>query len=232
MYLSVVIPAFNEELRIIPTISDSITYLRKQNYEFEVIVVDDGSIDNTKKVVLELQKQFPELSLESLEKNQGKGTAVKAGMLKAAGQLHLFMDADGSTQIREIEKLLPYINNDFDIVIGSRALNGNVVITTSIHRRLMGRIFNFFVNMLALPSFYDTQCGFKLFSAKSSGIIFNKQQEKGFSFDVEILLLAVRNGFKIKEVAVNWHNVAGSKVSLVNDSLKMFWDILRISFRN
>ncbi|MFA6492788.1 MAG: dolichyl-phosphate beta-glucosyltransferase [Patescibacteria group bacterium] len=212
MFLSVIIPAYNEEKRLPKTLKKVKEYLSTQKYEWEVLIVNDGSIDGTFKVSSDLIKDWKNFQLINNEENQGKGAVVKQGMLEAKGDWRLFMDADGSTDILEIEKLWPYIK-DFEIVIGSRYLNkDSIKIKQPITRRIVSRLGNFLVRILLGIKSVDTQCGFKLFSTKATEKIFPLQQIIRWGFDVEILAIAIKKGYKIKEVAVDWHDAEGSTV--------------------
>lgn len=231
IYLSVVIPAFNEEQGIKETLSKVESYLIEQDYSYEIIVVDDGSVDNT----AELVKNFTaynhshSLCLLKNEGNKGKGFSVKRGVLEARGEYILFSDADMSTPIEEIEKLMPWFDKGYDIVIGSRALpQSNIMIHQPFYRETMGRIFNVFVQLLTIKGIKDTQCGFKCFRKKVAQEIFNKQTASGFSFDVEVLYIAYKLDYRIKEVPINWYNSPNSKVNALTDSFKMLVDLLRI----
>jgi len=226
---SIVIPAYNEESRITPTLEATVQYLELRKLQYEIIVVNDGSSDRTVEVVSHLQSQNPHIKLVSLPQNCGKGEAVRCGMLQAKGQLVLFADADGATPIAELARLEAALQEGADVVIGSRALKSEETsVTTWLYRKLLGRIFNFLVNSMLLPSIADTQCGFKLFRANACKEIFQRQRLKGFSFDVEILYLARRLHYSIKEVPINWTNIAGSKVNVIIDGIRMMLDIFRI----
>lgn len=227
---SIIIPAFNESLRIIPTLEKTSKYFSARNSSFEIIVVNDGSTDATQSVVKEFIRKQPEVSIISFDKNTGKGAAVRTGMLEAKGTYLLFQDADGATPIEEFDKLFNAISTA-DIAIGSRALySDDTKVITNLHRKLLGRIFNFLANICAAPGILDTQCGFKLFKAESAKKIFPLQRLNGFSFDVEVLYIAGQLGYKVNEVAINWINVPGTKVNVFKDGLKMFADIILIKF--
>jgi dolichyl-phosphate beta-glucosyltransferase len=231
--LTIVIPAYNESTRIGSTLTDLYSYLRCASLTTEVIVVDDGSSDDTASHVASLSDKYSFLQVIELGQNQGKGSAIKVGMLKAQGATVMFLDADGSTPAVEIERLYAHIfqptqTQRADVVIGSRALaSEDTNIKTSFHRKALGRLFNALVNMLAVPNISDTQCGFKMFSRDATQFLFSRQLATGFSFDVEILMIAQKSGMKIVEVPINWNNVEGSKVNLFKDSLKMLCDVLR-----
>jgi dolichyl-phosphate beta-glucosyltransferase len=231
--LSVIIPAYNERWRLPSSLLEILEYLTNQPYRHEVIIVDDGSRDDTAAMVQRLERLTPSLRLIRLPQNMGKGHAVRVGMLNAKGQLRLMADADGSTPIQEIERLKALLNDKSEVVIGSRALASSATkVETRFYRKYLGRCFNFVVNTLLLPGVADTQCGFKLFSAKAATFLFEKQRCNGFAFDIEVLYLARRAGIGIQETPVNWHHSPGSKVNLVLDSLRMFLDVLKIRVRH
>lgn len=237
MYLSLVIPAYNEGARIGPTLDKAFAYLRAQPYDSEVLVVDDGSKDNTVEVV---RAKLAELSLPAspitgdlieLVHNAGKGAAVKRGMLTAKGDIRIFTDADLSTPIGEIEKVVRIIEQEkFDVVVGSRALEGRKLVKKHQpwYREFMGRVFNVFVQVFVFRGIKDTQCGFKGFRGPVADRLFGLQKVMGFSFDVEILYLARKEGYTVKEVAVEWYNDERTTVGALSDSSKMFLELLRI----
>ena len=228
---TIVIPAFNEEKRIVRTIQKLIHYIEKHNAKFEIIVVDDGSTDATIQVIKE---NFNNLCLIiSLEQNCGKGRAVATGVLHAQTEYILFCDADGSTPFREIETLFAAISDSVPIVIGSRAIiKSDSKVKTIIGRKIVGRIFSFCVRCVTGLKFKDTQCGFKLMKKVAAHKIFSKVTFPGFSFDVEALYLAKKYGYEVAEVSVAWAHVHGSKVSIVKDSLRMFRDIILIRWND
>ena len=226
--ISVVVPAFNEERRLPPTLIDIIDFFERKGTPYEVIVVDDGSRDNTAEVVRKFERVRPEVRLIQLPKNQGKGHAVRLGVLNSRGLRILFVDADGATPIAEMERLQAALDSGSDVAIGSRALaSTDTKVATSLHRKVLGRVFNRCVNIILLPSIADTQCGFKMFSRKAALFLFRKQTSDRFSFDVELLFLARKAGLRVAEVPINWTNVPGSKVNLVVDALLMFRDVFR-----
>ncbi|MDO8445444.1 MAG: glycosyltransferase family 2 protein [Deltaproteobacteria bacterium] len=227
--LSIIIPAYNEETRL-PLYLDSIlAYLEPQDISYEIIVVDDGSVDFTAKVVERYVDENACIKLIRLPCNRGKGYAVKTGMIQACGSLRLFTDADGSTPIKELERLRDAIDSGADVAIGSRALlDDSCTIEAHLHRKLIGSIFNFLVSIFAVKGIKDTQCGFKLFTARSAASAFSLQRIDDFGFDVEILFICNKNGYRVSEVPVNWADVKGSKVSLIRDSFRMFTDIFKI----
>ncbi|MEY4667950.1 MAG: hypothetical protein RL518_649 [Pseudomonadota bacterium] len=226
--LSVVVPAFNEERRLPPTLIDIIDFFDRKGISYEVIVIDDGSTDGTAEVVRKFERVRSQVRLIQLPRNYGKGHAVRLGVLNCRGVRILFADADGATPIQEFERLEAAITGGADIAIGSRALaSADTKVATSLHRRLLGRVFNKCVNLILLPSIADTQCGFKMFTRKAAIFLFRRQRADRFSFDVELLYMAHKANLTIKEVPINWTNVPGSKVSLVRDSLSMFRDVFR-----
>jgi len=229
--LSIVIPAFNEQARLPRTVLEAIHWCTTQQIDFELIIADDGSTDET----LALARLFEEsdVRIRALAcPHMGKGAAVRMGVLNAKGRVVLFMDADGATPLDEIPKLLAAIESGHDVAIGSRVVQrpGEVEVKTSLHRRLIGRTFAFFVNLFAFGGIADTQCGFKMFRREAAAAIFPQQKIAGFAFDVEILYLANRLRLSIAEIPVNWVAQPGSKVNLVSDSIKMLWDICHVQW--
>ena len=227
--LSIVIPAYNEESRIEPTVRDIVRYCRTRGRGFELILVDDGSRDGTTSVGRLLSEEFPELRVIRLAANHGKGYAVRTGVVNAIGRLVLFADADGATPIEEIERLESALDSGADVAIGSRALRARgVQVHAKLYRHLMGRTFHLLVEWLADGGVKDTQCGFKLFRSSVAQDLFSRMRMNGFSFDVEVLVMARRRGYRVAEVPVNWTHRAGSKVRLTLDSLRMADDLVRI----
>lgn len=227
--LSIIVPAYNEASRIEPTIRDIVGYCRSGRRVFELLLIDDGSSDETSSIGRRLSEEFPELRLIRLAANQGKGFAVRTGVLNATGRAVLFADADGSTPISEIERLESALNAGADVAVGSREGGGEAVrVKAKLHRRLIGRTFHFLVESLANPGIKDTQCGFKLFRSEVSHDLFSRMRMNGFSFDVEVLVMARRRGYRVAEVPVNWTHQPGSKVRLTVDSLQMAADLFRI----
>jgi len=233
--LSLIIPAFNEAGRIEKTLRHVLRYFDDQEYDAEVIVVDDGSTDATAGVIRAFRTAYKTpLHLHQLPQNQGKGAAVKAGMLNAAkGDFRLFFDADESTPIEEVEKLWPALESGTSVVIGSRSLpESQVEVHQAAYREGMGRIFNRILRLLGLTTYIDTQCGFKAFSASAAEIIFSRQTLDGFSFDVEVLHIARKHNLTIAEVPVVWRNNDASKVNPLTDSIRMFYDLFAIKYRD
>lgn len=230
--LSIIIPAYNEENRLGKTLDDIITYLKAKSFRAEVIISDDGSADQTADIALaKLQPSGVPFTIIRAVSNAGKGNAVREGMLKAKGRYRLFTDADLSTPITELDSFLTHLQNGYDIVIGSRALQGSKIeIHQSGMREMMGRIFNYFARCLAFKGIHDSQCGFKCFSADAAKTLFEKQKLLGFSFDVEIVYLAQKLNFKLLEAPVVWNHSAQTRVQLFSDPFYMFMDLLKIKW--
>ncbi|ABB30487.1 UDP-glucose--undecaprenyl-phosphate glucosyltransferase [Geobacter metallireducens GS-15] len=232
-FLSFIIPAYNEEQRLPSYLERVIGFFAGQSYSFEIVVVDDGSSDGTAALVKALMAQHSCLRLEALDRNRGKGFAVKTGMSAAKGQLRVFADADGATPVEEIRRLLDAREQGADIAIGSRAMRSDeCIVQGRVHRKIMGTVFNGLIRALAVRGIHDSQCGFKLFTASAAEDIFPRQRITGFGFDVELLFLARRLGYVVVEVPVNWSDVEGTKVRLVRDSFRMLGEVLRIRFTN
>lgn len=227
--ISVIIPAFNEEKRILPTIGNISDYLGKHFHGFEIIIVDDGSRDNTIAMVESLMSNNSSLLLLKNMENMGKGYSIRRGILASSGDFVLITDADLSTPIEELEKLFYWIDNGFDIAIGSRGLKeSDIVVRQPRHREMMGKIFNLLVRAFVLREIKDTQCGFKLLRGDAAKEIFKRCVINGFSFDVEALSIAKELGFKIKEIPIRWLNSPKSKVKIAVDPFIMFVDLFRI----
>ena len=227
-FLSVVIPTFNEEKRLPQTLETVLAFLKKQSYGSEVIVSDDGSQDRTVAIAKELLKGSAHQVLVAPQ-NRGKGYAVRQGMLAATGFYVLFTDADLSTPIEEVTRFLALLEKDQDVVIGSRALpDSQVEIHQDLLRETMGKVFNLLAQLFAFKGIHDSQCGFKCFRREVARKLFGLQKLDGFSFDVEIVYLAQKLGFRLLELPVIWRNSAQSRVQVLRDPLMMFWDVLRI----
>ena len=236
-FLSVVIPAYNEQQNLQRSVLDQVVlYLKQQQYSWEIILSDDGSTDGTLAALQSFAGDYQQIKVKA-NPHRGKGPTVAAGMLDAKGQWRLFTDFDQSTPIEEIEKLMTF-TNDYDIVIGSREISGALRDKEPLHRHLMGKVFNLIVQTLAVPGIYDTQCGFKLFSQSATQqlfpqlVIYGQQQTQHDAFtgafDVELLFLARKFGFKIKEVPIRWEHFATDRVNPIKDSWRMLKDIIRI----
>lgn len=234
VYLSIIIPAYNEEKRIGPTLSNTYEFLKTKSYNYEVIIVDDGSDDGTLFQVQnsELAK-IDKLKIIRNSTNKGKGYSVKNGILISSGDFILFSDADLSTPIKEADKLFHHVEKGYDIVIGSRSIVGSdVKIHQPFYREGMGRVFNKLVKLLLIKGFSDTQCGFKLFVGGVARKIARELTINGFCFDVEMLYLAKKKGYRIAEVGVVWQNSSQSKVQVIRSSLSMFIDLFKIKKRH
>ena len=230
--LSIVVPAFNEEDRLEPTLRSYLGYCRATARSVELIVVDDGSVDGTSHRVEQLAGEFPELRLIRLAENRGKGFAVRSGVVNARGRRVLFADADGATPINEIERLEAALHDRNDVAIGSRAIAArDVRVNAKLYRRIIGRVFHGMVETLTVRGIRDTQCGFKLFRGPVAHDLFSRMRMRGFSFDVELLMMAQRRGYRIAEVPVNWTHQPGSKVNLALDSMLMMRDLFIIRGR-
>jgi dolichyl-phosphate beta-glucosyltransferase len=229
---SLVIPAFNEGARIGQTLSESLAYLRNQSPGSELIVVNDGSTDETSKVVRDVFASSSDVTTRLIEHspNRGKGAAVRDGMLAAARSIALFSDADLSTPIDETPKLIqPIASGEVDIALGSRALDRRLIGNRQPWRREQGgRVFNLLVRIATGLPFWDTQCGFKAFRLEVCRPIFEQAKVAGFGFDVELLFLAQRAHLRMREIPVRWNHCEGSKVHFVNDSVRMLREVLAL----
>jgi dolichyl-phosphate beta-glucosyltransferase len=228
--LSIVIPAFNEEHRLPKTLDRVVAYLQTKPDRAEVIVVDDGSTDTTERVVRDYSQKYAALRLVSNGENKGKGFSVRHGMLEARGDVALFSDADLSTPIEEADKLLAAVrDHGYDAAIGSRAVDRSLIeVHQSAIREQAGIFFNRTVRWIMGIDFSDTQCGFKAFRRERSRIIFEQQRIERFGFDPEVLFLAKRNGLRVAEVAVRWSHDSATKVNVLADGVRMFFELLLV----
>ncbi|MCK5085176.1 glycosyltransferase [Candidatus Parcubacteria bacterium] len=228
VYLSVIIPAYNEEIFIENTLNEVNNFLLAKNYNYEIIVIDDGSKDKTFSIVKDLQSKIKNLKIIQNKENSGKGCSIKKGMLNAYGDYKLFMDADNSTTIDHIDNFIKCANDNFDIVIGNRKLKeSNIKKRQSFHKEIFGILGNYLIQIFAVPGIKDTQCGFKLFSSKSSSKIFKKLTIHRWGFDIEALAIAKQYGFKIKSIPVLWENREETNVKL-SDYIKTLEELLKI----
>lgn len=231
IFLSVIIPAYNEANRLPATLAEVDKYLSNQSFSYEIIVVNDGSADNTAEVVRRLLQSVRNLKLIDQKLNCGKGAVVRTGMLEAAGDLCLFMDADNSTAISEIEKILPFFSSDngsYDVVIGSRAVRGARMEPPQVfHKRIAGKLGNLFIQALLLRGIKDTQCGFKCFRREVARKIFSVAKINRWGFDAEILALAKELNYKIKEVPIYWVNHTQSHVRW-SAYFQVLWEVIKI----
>jgi glycosyltransferase involved in cell wall biosynthesis len=226
--LSIVIPSYNEELRLPGSLEKIAVYLRENEPNSEVIVVDDGSADRTAAVAESWRGRIPGLRVVSNGVNRGKGFSVRRGSLEAQGEIVLFTDADLSSPIEEAEKLLAALATH-DVAIGSRAVDRSLIeVHESVFREFAGIIFNRIVRVILRLPFVDTQCGFKAFRRERCQIIFEQQTIERFGFDPELLYLARHHGLSIAEVPVRWAHSPATKVNMLRDSVQMFLDVFVI----
>ena len=230
--LSIVVPCYNEEQRLPRTIEQIERYLAGKGVSYELILVDDGSGDGTRKIMDAAAERNPAVRLEALPQNRGKGRALAEGVAVARGAEILVTDADLSTPIEEIDKLRAELGKGAGVAIGSRALKGSrVEVSQPIYRVLMGKAFNLLVQAVLLPGIWDTQCGFKLFRADVAHDAFAALTTDGFGYDPEVLYRAKKRGVRIAEVPVVWRNSAPTKVSPIKSSIDMFRHVVRIRLR-
>jgi len=234
--ISVVIPAFNEAVRIGDTLAVTIAYLEKESPTSEVIVVNDGSTDSTGKVIRKVSAVPSSVAIRLLENfpNRGKGAAVRTGLSSATKSIDVFFDADLSTPIDELPKIVdPIARGEVDIAFGSRALDRKLIGNRQPWRREQGgRVFNLVVRLATGLPFWDTQCGFKAFRMETCRPIIEAARVIGFGFDVELLLLAQRAGLRLREIPVRWNHHEGSKIQLVSDSVRMLREVLSLRAKN
>lgn len=228
LFLSVVIPAYNEDRRIAGTLEKIRDYLDRQDYSSEILLVSDGCTDSTDRNAQESLRDWPRFRLLGRRENKGKGYSIREGILHSQGRLVLFTDADLSTPIEELDNFLPWTEN-YDVLIGSRALpESDIQVHQSFLRENMGKTFNLFVRLLVLRGFKDTQCGFKLFKRQAALDIFHRIKLAGFGFDVEALYVAQLLGYRIKQLPVVWRNSPESRVHVFSSSFNMIVDLFRI----
>jgi len=226
-FLSIIIPALNEESRLPASLKSILTFLESQPFEAEVLVVDNGSRDGTLALARSYAARHPTLRVLQ-EPRRGKGAAVRCGMLAAGGEYRFIADADLSMPIDQVLRFLPPQLPDVDIAIASREAPGAVRYGEPPYRHLIGRGFNLLVRWIAVPGFQDTQCGFKAFRDRAAIDLFQAQQLDGWTFDVEVLFIGLRRGYRIVEVPIPWYYNPGSRVRVVRDSIAMLRDLFRI----
>lgn len=227
--LSVVIPTYNEEKRLGPALAETLDYLRRAPESWEVVVADDGSVDGTRAFVEEQARREPRIRLVRLPENRGKGAAVRLGMLEARGRWRLFRDADRSTAMSEFDRFRPLLAAGADVVIASRRLPGaNLARPQFLPRRLLGMGFTRLCRWALVEDVVDFTCGFKCFTDRASAAVFPLQLLERWGFDGEILFLADRAGLRIEQVPVTWNDEAGSKVRVLVDVPRSFWELVLI----
>lgn len=226
-FLSIIIPAHNEETRLPQTLEQALAFLKTQNYPSEILVVENGSSDRTFEVAQEFTQRHPTLRVIR-ETERGKGLAVRRGMLEARGQYRFMCDADLSMSIEQVNRFLPPHSQNVDVAIGSREAAGAVRFDEPPYRHIGGRAINFAIRVLILPGLQDTQCGFKCFTAEAAEKIFPRQTLAGWSFDIELLYIARRLGLTVREIPIHWRFSPETKLSAVQDALRMVRDIFRI----
>jgi glycosyltransferase involved in cell wall biosynthesis len=226
---SIVIPAYNESTRLRPTLDSLLRFTQAQKWDVEILVVNDGSTDDTAQVVREYGKAHPQILLLENPGNRGKGFSVRNGMLHARGEICLFTDADLSSPIEEAQKLVAAIDQGADLAIGSRWLKSELQTERQpLYRQAFGRIFNMVLRLVLGMRFVDTQCGFKAFRQGAVQRIFPLQKIERWGFDPEILFLARRAGLRVDEVAVVWAHSEGTRLNPFRDGMRMFGEVLRI----
>lgn len=225
-FLSIIIPAHNEENRLPNTLEQVVHFLKKQPFTSEVIIVENGSIDQTPAVAQKYADQHELVRV--IHSERGKGAAVKRGMLEAQGEYRFMCDADLSMPVEEIAKFIPPALQELEIAIASREANGAVRYNEPPYRHIGGRGINFLIQVLILPGLNDTQCGFKCFRADIAEKVFGLQTLPGWSFDIELLYIARRYGYHVQEIPIHWYHDAETKVRALPDAIRMFKDIFRI----
>ncbi len=226
-YLSIIIPAHNEENRLSKTLDQVITFVQNQAYSCEVLIVENGSQDRTYEIAQEIAVQHPSFRVLR-DEGRGKGLAVRRGMLEAHGQYRFMCDADFSMPITEINRFLPPALDGCDIAIASREAPGAIRYNEPTYRHLGGRAVNLMIRLLVLPGLQDTQCGFKCFRRSVADDLFRVQTLTGWSFDIELLYVARRRGYRIKEIPIPWYFNPESKLNAIQDAIRMGGDILKI----
>lgn len=224
--ISIIIPAYNEECRLPDALKKITAWIQTINFEVEILIVENGSQDKTTEIAESYARDFDNIVV--LHSSKGKGAAVREGMLHGKGEYLFICDADLSMPITEIENFLPAFAAGYNIVIGSREAPGARRYNEPFHRHFMGRVFNTIVRWLVAPGFDDTQCGFKLFQREAARDLFVRQTISGWTFDVEIIYLALKYGYRVTEVPINWYFNPDSRISIFQDTWQMFRDLMRI----
>jgi glycosyltransferase involved in cell wall biosynthesis len=226
-FLSLVIPVYNEAGRLSQAIQKVDAFVHQQDYEIEVLIVENGSTDDTLSIAQSFAQSRPYLRIFR-ETQRGKGLAVKRGMLEARGEYRVMCDVDFSMPIEQVSRFIPPYLNEVEVAIGSREVPGARRFEEPVYRHMIGRIFNTMVRWLVLPGLHDTQCGFKCFRGDVAEVLFPLQTLEGMSFDTEVLFIAREKGLTIKEVPIDWYFDPDSRVRLIQDSLKMAVDLVTI----
>ena len=241
-YISIIVPSYREEKSLPSTLKRFKEYLTAQNYTYEVLAVVDGAKDRTAEVAEEFAKGWPELRVINNKINRGKGYVVRQGMLEAKGEYRVFTDADNATDIGHLDKMIPKFKEGFEIVVGSRdykdAVGAKQAIPQPWHKRQLGNLGNLFIQVLVLPGIWDTQAGFKGFSAEAAQKIFSKMTVERWGFDIEILALARKFGYKIAKIPLYWENNPDSRVNLssyfgvLRDTIKVRLNLWRGKYKD
>lgn len=234
-YLSVIIPAYKEGERIGRNLLEIDKYLKGKSFTYEILVVEDGSPDNTAEVARNYALQIPHLRVIDNEENHGKGFVVRQGLLQSKGKYRVFLDADGSTSITHIDTFLPQLEAGYDVVIGSRKIEGSFIqVHQPKHREIMGEGGNWLIRIvLGLWGYPDTQCGFKMLTGEAAEQVASRMVVDRFGFDFELVILSVKLGFKMKQMPVRWMNEEGSTVSLTgpNGFIQVLIDLFKTKWR-
>lgn len=225
--LSLVFPAYNEEKRLPATLQQVVEFMQAQPYPIEVLIVENGSSDRTYEIASSFAERYPQIRVLQ-SKERGKGLAVRQGMLEAQGDYRFMCDVDLSMRIQEVNRFLPPAADGFDIAIASREAPGAVRFDEPEYRHLVGRGYNFLIRLLALPGLHDTQCGFKCFRGEAADCLFPLQTLTGWAFDVEVLYIGRRLGYRITEIPIHWYYNAESKIRVLRDTVHMGRDLLKI----
>jgi dolichyl-phosphate beta-glucosyltransferase len=227
--LSIIIPAYNEEKRLPESLEQVVQFVAQQEYPIEVIVVDNNSSDATGRIAADFAEEFPYVRA-LFEGHQGKGAAVRTGMLAGRGDYLVICDADFSMPVEEVTKFVPSNGHGYDVAIASREVPGARRVGEPEYRHLMGRVFNLIVRGLAVPHIQDTQCGFKSFRREVAQDVFSLQTITGWGFDVEVLFIALKRGYNMIEIPITWYYKPQSRISPIRDSVNMVLEVLRVRF--
>ncbi|MFT5197328.1 MAG: dolichyl-phosphate beta-glucosyltransferase [Cellvibrionaceae bacterium] len=225
--LTIVVPAYNEGKRLPATLPQITHYVENQDFDVEVIVVNNNSSDDTRNIAEHFAADYDYIKVID-EKRQGKGAAVKTGMMAGLGDYLFIADADLSMPIGEVSHFLPPVSGDYDVAIGSREAPGAVRYHEPEYRHIMGRVFNLIVRLFAVPGFHDTQAGFKCFKREAAHLVIPKQTVDGWAFDVELLYIALHHKCKIIEIPIEWHYQPNSRINPLQDSYEMFLEVFKI----